>query len=117
MMHFVGAANSGVHWGTIAQVFLAAVVALATVIFGIPAWRLSRAKMHDQHIAQAVARVIGLPAGNLELFEPSRENPSLIDLLKEIRDNASETAQTSALLAHHMADGHGGQPPRFPRTG
>ena len=82
---------------------------LGAMVLAIPAYRISRSQ--ERHaktaqIAESVGKLLGIPASG-EVADRTPENPSMIDLLADMRAQASAQTATANLLSHHMSDGHG----------
>lgn len=106
----------------IGELAVAVVGLILAATFGVPAWRIARAQNHaskTRELATSVAQYLGVPIpedDNAAVPPPSPEHPSIIDLMRDVRDFASEQAETSSVLAHHMSDGHGGPIPGWHRV-
>lgn len=86
-----------------------AAVSAVAIYFGIPAWRMARSQERQSEFNSRLLQAI---AGRNPQAGMSEEHPSMIDLLKETRDNTRDLSQVQAIMAHHIADGHGGRIPR-----
>ena len=106
----IAAAPDVIGLGELAVAFVGMLLAL---VFGIPAWRVAKGQVHrerTQELAESMARYLGIPLPDhpsQPIPRPDPEHPTLIDLLTELRDNSTETAAVSAVVAHHISDGHG----------
>lgn len=104
-----------VDWGAV--VVGAAGFGLAAIL-GRPTWRLARRseKAAEQaDLAEAVAQYLGVPQrnGDKSIAPPSKDSPSVLDLLIEIRDYQEEQSILSLIVAYHLADEHGAQIPAW----
>lgn len=88
---------------------LIGLVSVVGVLFGVPsmilAWQSLRRRRYEELARRVTKYVTGQDPDDIDW--PTPEHPSLPDMLAEIRDNTSEVASVSSLLAQHMADGHG----------
>lgn len=123
---------TGTSFSTVGELIFAGAAVLVTAVFGWPAWKLSRRAEHQaakddaqartEALAVAVAGYLGVPldktAGSPGRIvfgreQPSKENPSVLDLLTEIRDYQQEQAILSLIIAHHLGDNHGPAVPEW----
>lgn len=106
---------------------MAAVV--VSLVFGRPAWLLARSQLRRQKesteaaeeraevrkLAAAVARVLAGSDNPDEIPYPTKENPSIKDLLHDLTAELSATQSEVAIVRHmfeeHIRDGHGGRVP------
>lgn len=98
---------------------LAVLIGALGIFLGIPQWRLVRRQLVSAEIAdrnhellQAARQIL---LGDQPIRPPSPDNPSVIDLLKDMRDLLHEQAELAAIVAHHLSDGHGGELPPWYR--
>lgn len=105
-------------WGTVATA-LGVIVAALAVFLGVPQWKMVRRQLETSRKADRNHELL-LAARSVLMGdnpEPKRspDNPSILDLLTDMRDALSEQAELAAIVAHHISDGHGGEQPPWLR--
>lgn len=78
------------------------IVAAAGVIFAIPGYIMARRAIQTANIARTVKDV--LAGDDAEIPRRSPENPTLVDLLTEIRDNTARTKEIAEDLSDLGSD-------------
>lgn len=109
MLQMIATATDLSTAAAIASVVVAVAAVFVAVYLGNPARRMARAQEQQNDFNGRLLRAV---AGQNPQAGMSDEHPSMIDLLKETRDNTSDLSQVQAVMAHHIADGHGGRIPR-----
>lgn len=94
--------------GTDLGVLTAAVVGALGLFLGVPQWRMSQRQNRDRHIMDTVRLAL---VGDRPFAPPGPDNPSAVDQLKDIHALMSDQSEMTAILLHHIADGHGGEQP------
>lgn len=90
--------------GDIAAI-VGAIVGGLGIFLGIPQWRMSRRQLFDQEVRRVLVGDNPPP--------PSAENPSLVDVLRDLRELLSEQAELAAIVAFHLSDDHGPELPGY----
>lgn len=90
-------------------------IGILTNVLDIPGWKMSRRairKAKDQDFEESIKRVLVALIGDRQIdAPPSPDNPSIVDVLKDMREMMSEQKDLQTVIAWHLSDKHG---PKIP---